>query len=155
GGQGGGPPAVGLLPGDHGVAKDTDFLDFAFHDIAGLEVPGFGIPGESGDARNGAGRDDIASAITHRRIVREDFGDFHGHFAGVRALADFAVHAELHIEIVGIGDLVGGNDMRAERAESVDGLAEAEHAGLHFAALNVARSNVVEDDVAANVRSSL
>jgi len=66
-------------------------------------------------------------------------------------LADYAVDAKLHIEIVSVGDFVGGDDPGAQRAEGVDGFAEAEDAGLHFAALNVACGDVVENDVAADV----
>src|ERR1700678_3352331 len=73
----------------------------------------------------------------------------------MRALPRLSVDAQLHGEIVRIGNLVGGDDPRAKRAEGVDTLAEAEHAGLHLAALNVAGSDVVEDYIAANAFRSL
>ena len=62
-----------------------------------------------------------------------------------------AVDAQLHLEVVRIGDLVRRHDPRPERAERVDRLAEREHARAHLAALDVARGDVVEDHVAADV----
>ena len=52
---------------------------------------------------------------------------------------------------VRVADLVGGDDPRADRAERVDALGQAEHARLHLLALDVARGDVVEDDVAGDV----
>ena len=66
-------------------------------------------------------------------------------------LARLAVHAQLHREVVRVRDLVRGDDPRPERAERVDRLAEAEDAGPHLAPLDVARGDVVEDHVAADV----
>ena len=51
----------------------------------------------------------------------------------------------------GSGISSGRHDPRPERAERVDRLAEAEHARAHLAALDVARGDVVEDHVAADV----
>src|SRR5579864_372702 len=68
----------------------------------------------------------------------------------MRTLPRFAVDSQLHREIVRVGNLVGGYDPGAQRAEGVDSLAEAEYAGLHLAALNVAGGDVVENDVAAD-----
>src|SRR6267143_5486184 len=50
-----------------------------------------------------------------------------------------------------IGNFIGGYDPRAERTECIDGLAKTENAGFHFAALDIARGNVVENHVAADV----
>ena len=51
----------------------------------------------------------------------------------------------------GSGISSGRHDPRPERAERVDRLAEAEDAGAHLAPLDVARGDVVEDHVAADV----
>src|ERR1700704_2736346 len=50
-----------------------------------------------------------------------------------------------------IGNFIGGYDPGAERTERIDGLAKTENAGFHFATLDIARGNVVENDVAADV----
>src|SRR3982074_2285901 len=50
-----------------------------------------------------------------------------------------------------IGNFIGGCDPGAERTERIDGLAKTENAGFHFAALDIACGNVVENHVAANV----
>src|SRR5947209_2469276 len=50
-----------------------------------------------------------------------------------------------------IADLVRRDDPRPERTERVDRLAEREDAGSHLAPLDVARRDVVEDHVAADV----
>ena len=81
----------------------------------------------------------------------EDLGDRHGHAAGVRLLPHLAVDSKLHREVVRVGHLVRRHDPRPERAERVDRLAEAEDARAHLAALDVARRDVVEDHVPADV----
>ena len=101
--------------------------------------------------RDGAGREHVAGAVAERRVVAEDLRDRHGHAARVRLLADLAVDAQRHGQVVRIGDLVGRDDPRAERAEGVDRLAEREDARAHLAPLDVARGDVVEDHVAADV----
>ena len=80
----------------------------------------------------------ISGTVTDMRLVCD-------------VLARLAVDAQLHVEVCGVGDLVGGDDPRARRAEGVDALREAEHAGLHLLALDVARGDVVEDEVAGDV----
>jgi hypothetical protein len=73
----------------------------------------------------------------------------------VRRLAPLAVDAELHQEIVRVRDLVRRHDPRAERTERVDRLAEREHAATHLSPLDVARRDVVEDHITADVLVSL
>ena len=70
-----------------------------------------------------------------------------GHFARMRLLPRLAVHAQLHREMVRLGNLIGGDDVRPERAERINPLAKAEHAGLHLGALDVPRGNVVENHI--------
>src|SRR5581483_1127965 len=62
-----------------------------------------------------------------------------------------SVDAQRHLEFVRVRDLVGRADPRPERAEGVDRLAEREDAAAHLAALDVARGDVVEDDIAGDV----
>ena len=69
----------------------------------------------------------------------------------MRRLSRLAVYPERHREIVWIRDLVRRDDPGAERAERIDCLAEGEDAAPHLATLDVARSDVVEDDVAGDV----
>ena len=87
--------------------------------------------------------------------MREDLGNLYRHFAGMRPLPRLAVYAQFHREVVGIGDVVGGNNPRAQWAKCVNTLAEAEYAGFHLAALNIACGDVIEDHVAAHVVASL
>ena len=69
----------------------------------------------------------------------------------MRVLARLAVNSQLHGEVVRVRNLISGDNPRTKRAEGVNGFAETENAGLHFAALDVARGDVVENHVAANV----
>ncbi len=117
----------------------------------GLEVERGGVGAEPGHARHRSRREHVARAVPERRVMAEDLRDRHRHAARVGDLAVDAVHAKRHREVVRIGDLVGSHDPRPERAERVDGLAEREDTGLHLAALDVARGDVVEDHVAADV----
>src|SRR5580692_1172994 len=68
----------------------------------------------------------------------------------MRNLSRFSVDAKLHRQVMWVGNLVGGHDPGAQWTEGVNTLAEAEHARLHFAALNVAGGDVVENDIAAD-----
>ena len=83
--------------------------------------------------------------------MRQDLRDRHGHVPAVRLLPALAVDAQLHPQVVRIADLVRSDDPRAERAERVDRLTEREDTGAHLAALDVARGDVVEDHVPADV----
>jgi len=76
--------AVGFFPGDDRVAKIPIFSDLAFHYVAGFEVQGFRIVGEGGYSGDGSGGNDIARAVAQANSGK-NFGNFHGHFAGVRA----------------------------------------------------------------------
>src|SRR5207245_6455441 len=143
--------AVRLLPTDDRVAQDADFFDLAFHHVAGLEIPGFGIAREGGHARDRAGGDHVAGAVSHGRVVRQDLRNGDRHFAGVRILPRLFVHAQLHSEIVSIADLIGSNNVRPQRAESIYAFAKAKDARLHFPALDVARGDVIKNQVAADV----
>jgi hypothetical protein len=69
----------------------------------------------------------------------------------VRRLTHLTVHAQLHREVVRVRNLVGRHDPRPEGTEGVNRLAEREDARLHLATLDVARGDVVEDHVAADV----
>src|SRR4051794_16814611 len=69
----------------------------------------------------------------------------------MRALAGFAIHAQLHCKIVGVRDFIRGHDPWSERTERVDAFTKAEHAGFHFPSLNIAGSNVVENHVSTDV----
>src|SRR5438445_8054817 len=143
--------AVRLLPTDDRVAQDADLLDLAFHHVAGLEIPGFGIATEGGHARDGAGGDHVAGAVSHGRIMRQDLRNGDRHFAGVGILPRLSVHAQLHSEIVRIADLIRRNNVRPQRAESIYAFAKAEDARLHFCALYVARGDVIKNQVATDV----
>src|SRR5580658_10139559 len=70
--------AVGLFPGDYGIAEDANFFDFTFDDVPRLDIPGLRIATECRDAGNSARGNDVACAIAHGRIVTEDFPNFHG-----------------------------------------------------------------------------
>src|SRR5581483_8917801 len=91
-----------------------------------------------------AGRNHIAGAVAHRRVMGENLRDFYRHLAGMRSLPRFAVDAQLHCQIMRVRNLVGSNDPRSQGTKRIDALAETEYSGLHFAALDVASSDVVE-----------
>ena len=65
--------------------------------------------------------------------------------AGVRVLAQLAVDPRAQAEVLGVGDLVGRGDPRADRAEGVGALGARP---LGLAALEVAGGHVVGDAVA-------
>ena len=142
-----------LLPADDGIAEHADALDLGLDHVTRLEVEQRPLLGrlESGHAGHGARREHVACGVAEPGEVGEDLGDRHGHVPGVRLLPHLTVDPQLHAEIARVGHLVGGHDPRAERAEGVDRLAEREDARAHLATLDVARGEVVEDHVAADV----
>src|SRR6266849_7148157 len=142
---------VSLFPGDHRIAQYADLFNFAFHDIPGLQIPRLRVTGKRGDAGDRTGGKDVAGSVAHRRIVGDNLWNLHRHFAGVRALPHFAVDAELHFKTVSVGNFVGRDDPRAERAKRIDSFAETEDAGLHLAALDIACSDVIENYVPAKM----
>ena len=148
--SGGGTPCAFSHP-ITGLRSTPIFSISASITSPGLQVERSRVLREAGHAGNRACGDDVARAVPERRIVREDLRDRHAHVSRVRALPRLAVHAQLHREVVRVADLVRGDDPRPERAEGVDRLAEGEDARLHLAPLDVARRDVVEDHVAADV----
>src|SRR5947208_7326811 len=83
--------------------------------------------------------------------MRENFWHFHRHLAGMRALPRLTVHAQLHREIMWIGNFISSYNPGPQWAECIDSLAEAEHSRLHLPPLNVACGNVIENHVPADV----
>src|SRR3954454_4983228 len=142
-----------VLPPDDRVAKEADALELGLHHVAGLEVEAHPLllRLEAGHPRTRAGREHVAGGVSERREPRKDLRNGHAHPARVRLLPRLSVDAQLHLQVVRIWDLVGCDDPGPQRAEGVDRLAEAEDAGAHLAALDVARGDVVEDDVPADV----
>src|SRR5438094_298128 len=83
--------------------------------------------------------------------MRENFWHFHRHLAGMRALPRLTVHAQLHREIMWIGNFISSYNPGPQWAECIDSLAEAEHSRLHLPPLNVACGNVIENHVPAEL----
>src|SRR5262249_1968114 len=86
----------------------------------GLDLDAVAVLEAAEPAVVGAGRDDVAG------IERVDRGhpldaarDLVGHVARVVVLLELAVHPQLHLQPVRIGDLVRGHDVRPHRAERV------------------------------------
>ena len=69
----------------------------------------------------------------------------------MRTLPRLAINPQFHREVVRVGNFVRSDNPRPKRAERVNALAKAEHAGLHLAALNVARGDIIKNHVAADV----
>src|SRR5262249_40611542 len=143
-----------LTVGDYWISQHADLLDLTLHDIARFEVERFRIATEGRNARNGACGQHVSSGVAHGRVVSDDFRNGHGHLAGVRLLTHLAVDSQLHGELVGAWDFISGYDVRTERTKGVDPFTEAEHAGLHFHALNVASGDVVENYIATDILGS-
>ena len=143
--------SVGLFPGDNTISQDTDILDLALHDVADFQIPRLRISAESRDSGHGPGGHHISRTVTHGRVVGEDFRDFHRHLAGVGSLARFTIYAQFHRKIVRIGNFIGSDDPWSERTKSINSLTKAEHSGFHLATLNIARGDVVEDHIAADM----
>src|SRR2546427_10001390 len=83
--------------------------------------------------------------------MRENFWHFHRHLAGMRTLPRLTVHAQLHREVMWIGNFISSYNPRPQWAECIDSLAEAEHSRLHLPPLNGTSGNVIQDHRPADV----
>ena len=143
--------AAALFPGHDPVAQHAHVLDLSLHHVAWAQVELERVRLDRGDPRDGPGGQDVPGAEPLGRVERDELRHGQHHAAGVALLPDIPVHPQLHGQVVGVRDLVLGDDPGADRAERVDGLAEREHPGLHLPALDVAGGDVVEDRVARDV----
>ena len=96
----------------------------------------------------GAAGDQVAGVQRHdRRGELDELRHPVLHVVGVVIVAQLAVVPEAHDDIVGLGDLVGGGDARADRGEGVEGFAEPA-AGLPGAPPLAARRHVDQAGIA-------
>ena len=136
-----------LFSCDDGVDELTEAFDFGGHGFTWAE-PALRRAAKANACRR-AGTDDIAG---HERGDGGDPGDeiggFEDELPGVRVLKHFAADGEPDVEVVGVGDFVGGDDGGAEGAEGVEALC---HGPLGGGELDIAGADVVEDGVAEDV----
>ena len=144
--------AVRLLPADDRVAQHADALDLGLDHVARLA--GRATPRPRRSRRR---RTRCRSRRRRRPSIRApSSGD---RISGIvttccpsaTSAATRRSRAAPSRRSCGSGISSGRHDPRAERAERVDRLAEAEDARAHLAPLDVARRDVVEDHVAADV----
>ncbi len=102
----------------------------------------------------GAARRDEGARQQRRgaRQVRDEGGHRTDHLAGRRVLHDLPVDDGPDVQILRVGDLVGGDDERPGRREPVERLAPRP---LRLGELDVARRDVVDDGVAPHVRQRI
>src|SRR5690606_30197986 len=92
-------------------------FDGELHHVAGLEPAWrwpFGRLVAESDAGRCAGGDDVAR-VEHEelRAVPDDVRDAEDHRFGRSALPHFVVDGELHAQVLGVLDLVAGNEPRS------------------------------------------
>lgn len=133
--------------GDHWISELADGRNFDDDFVARMKEA-LRLAGKA-DARGRAGGNDVAGFESEDAGQElDEFGNLEDEFAGVGILQRFAADFELNIEVVGIGDLIGGNDPWAHRGECIEGLA---HQPLRGSALVIAGADVVDDGVAEDV----
>src|SRR4051794_11953626 len=110
-------------------------LDLDLHAIAGGEELRRGE--READARRRAGEDQVAGLEGDRLLQEADeVGDAEDQVRRARVLAQLAVDPRAQLEVLDIGDLVGGRHPGPPRAEGVGALGPRP---LRLAALQVAR----------------
>src|SRR5665213_424952 len=132
------------------VLQDADLLDFEFDRIAMFQIP---ANFKSATVADRAGPDEFAG---HQGLVlgnmRDDFLEREQHAVRYPLRAHLAVDADLHLQRVGIADLVGSHDPRTHDVAAVKALAlGGAEASFHFDALGVARRKIIEDGEAEDV----
>src|SRR5262249_6969398 len=127
----------------HPVLQIADALNLHPHHVTYLQPPR--RLHACGHATTCTSRDDIARLERPRGGgVFDHLFPVVNHVAGVVMLAYFAIDSRTKRQIVGIGDLVGGDDPGTERAMRVPGLAQV----IVDMALVIAHRAVIEDRVA-------
>ncbi len=115
----------------------------------GFEPDGLRLDAHA-DARRGAGGDHVARLQAHELAeIGDEVRDAEDHGLGRAVLVAVAVDFEPHLEVLRIGDFVGGDEPRADRAEGVGRLALVPLAAA--LGLEVALAHVVDDAVAGDV----
>src|SRR5690348_15032239 len=133
---------------DYAVPEHADMLHLGFHDIAGMQE--FGRRAGEPDTVGRAGGDDRSWQKGHAfRHPLDDRVDRVDHVASVPVLLGNAVDTELQTHRLRIRQLVRGHDPRTGRAAPIEALAL--EVLTTPAALDVARSHVVERHVAEHV----
>src|ERR1700739_3124724 len=69
----------------------------------------------------------------------------------MRTLPRLSIDTQFHRKIMRIGNFIGSYNPGSQGTERVDPLAKTEDTRLHLSPLDVARSNVIKNDVAAYV----
>src|SRR5262249_14199657 len=99
----------GAVLGDHGIAEDAQAIDFDLDDVAGLEPDG-GFARHA-DTRRGAGEDQVAGLEGEDlREIRDQLVDPEDELAGGRVLHGLAVEPQADAQVVGVGDLIRGDE---------------------------------------------
>src|SRR5262249_42887182 len=101
------------------------------------------------DSPGSSGEEDVAGLERPvLRRVADDLLAIEDHVAGVRGLSHFAVDPALQLEVVRIGNLIRGDEVRPNRTEAVAGFSQHQLGGL---GLQVAGGEIVSHAVAKNV----
>ena len=121
------------------------------HHVTGPQ-PALGFAGRPHTAGRARG-DQVARFQGHKRgEVCNQFIDGKDRVAGIGRLQNFAVDGELNVQIVGVGDLVGGDQGLPHGAESVKGLAHGPLAGAHTV---IPCAHIIEGQVARHIVQSV
>src|SRR5713226_2570762 len=111
----------GLRDGHNAILQYADALNLGFHQIAALEKLRR-IAGKA-DSRGGPGGDQRTWQEGHaNRQLGYDLGHRKDHVSRVAFLLDYAVDPQLQVQILGIGDLIAGDDARPDRTEAIETL---------------------------------
>src|SRR6187399_1146549 len=109
------PPRASCGTNRHGHRPDV--LDGRNDAVSGLDGT---------DAFGGSGDDHIAGIQRiERRRELDQFGDAKNHMLRIGILAHFAVHGNTEVEILWIGNLIGGDQPWPENGVTLRGLSKA------------------------------
>src|SRR6185295_9473290 len=132
------------------LALRAQAVDREIHHVAFFEVDRVRLLAEA-DAGRRARRDDVARLEHHELAqVPDEMLHVEDHRLGVAGLAADAVHVEREAEHLGVGNLVGRDQPRAERIERLASLALVPGAAL--LELELALRDVVRDAVSGDDR---
>src|SRR5258705_13700087 len=130
---------------DHAIAQRADALHRALDHVARMQKLRRGA--READAGRCACRDDVTwLERQHAREGGDDGGDIEEHVLCGVLLLQLTVHPQCQAQALWVGDLVGGDDPRANRAAAIETLTLKTLGAPNV--LDVTRREIVKDAVA-------
>ena len=131
----------------------TQSVDGRIHRVARLQPPGRFHPGC--DAGRTAAGNDVAGIQAHVGPPGDQFRGLVVHLPGIGVLAQFAVDAQFHIQVVGIVQLIQRDQPGTQGTGTLETLPHQDHLVRMLPGLDVPGGQVIENGITRHVVEGL